>query len=967
MIAALGLLSPTATRAQSVAWGNVSGTVVNAAGQPVARALVTISEGGGSRGREATTDLSGRFAFSLLSPGTYELRAEALGFQPVVARGLTLMGGESPSIALRLNPAAPPVVTVDTIEIATAASMRWRPGGVLLERRDVSELPDRYDDLASVTELSSSWDPYQGALGLPSSMTVVVADGVPFRRAAHPLARSEYLGDAIFPRSALAAATVSDGAPDVEWSGAGGYVALATPSGTTSGATSLSAAWSGKPLWSSSELDVDPPSLMSIRGSGAASFAVGNNTSVFLGADALQDEAPLAPRVDDTVAPTLAGVDPTLIATLSSPGRDRASRYSVVARADVQQSETTRFFGRALVAYSLREFEGPGPAILARDAAMPEESLDFSFASGLVWSNRPGLDFELRAGVSRSSRTFDPANAGFPAAMLAGSAATLGILSAGTGESSRTDFFLLPAAHFAVGGGQLKAGGTLRASAHEAEHDVPLELAYSDGPGLVAGRGFARALAAPSASYKTREVGAFARYDIQATPAVRVSVGARFDQERLPQSDVAQNTDWLDASGLANDTFPSKLNQFGMVGSLTWVPSPGGATRITSLVALQHGDVDSRAISELVSQDVGATSTRYAGTGLDWPGGSIPGSATPLPTLTLVGPDTRAPRSLLTSFGLSRRLATSWSARIEGSFRRTDFLMRRRNLNVPESPLATDPYGRDVFGTLQQDGSLVTATANDARRFIAFQEVWALDPDGWSEYRGVTFALDHSGPSRRFYASYTLSETTDNWIGASRGSPEAELDPLLPAAAGEWSEGTSDYDARHRVSAIASLGFGATTLSAAYRFRSGLPFTPGYRYGVDANGDGSFSNDVAFVEAGQVDPLLDSWPCLNDQVGGFAVRNSCRGPAEHAVDLRLSINVSSLGGRSVRLILDALDVIESKDGVIDSALLLVDPAGTITTSPGSVAIPLMLNPDFGRVIYPSTRGRQLRIGFRIGG
>jgi hypothetical protein len=314
---------------------------------------------------------------------------------------------------------------------------------------------------------------------------------------------------------------------------------------------------------------------------------------------------------------------------------------------------------------------------------------------------------------------------------------------------------------------------------------------------------------------------------------------------------------------------------------------------------------------------------------------------------------------------VSRRVAGGWSLHVEGTFRRTDFLMRRRNLNVSATALAVDPYGRDVFGTLQQDGSLVTATGADARRFSTFQEVWALDPDGWSEYRGVTLGLDQTASAWRLYASYTLSETTDNWIGASRASPEAELSPSLPSSVGDWSEGTSDFDARHRASAATSFTLGFATLSAAYRFRSGRPFTPGYRMGVDANGDGSFANDVAYVDATQVDPLLADWPCLSDQAAGFAVRNSCRGPAEHSLDVRLSIGLGRIAGRSASLVLDAFNLVEGADGVIDSALLLVDPTASITTSPGSVSIPVMANPDFGRVIYPSSRGRQLRIGFVV--
>jgi hypothetical protein len=53
---------------------------------------------------------------------------------------------------------------------------------------------------------------------------------------------------------------------------------------------------------------------------------------------------------------------------------------------------------------------------------------------------------------------------------------------------------------------------------------------------------------------------------------------------------------------------------------------------------------------------------------------------------------------------------------------------------------------------------------------------------------------------------------------------------------------------------------------------------------------------------------------------------------------------------------------------VDVALLLVDPWVIITTSPdgSTVTISFILNPDFGGTIYPTSRGRMIRVGFRIG-
>lgn len=433
----------------------------------------------------------------------------------------------------------------------------------------------------------------------------------------------------------------------------------------------------------------------------------------------------------------------------------------------------------------------------------------------------------------------------------------------------------------------------------------------------------------------------------------------------IPDSEPTANTAWLQASGLRNDVYPSAFGQLGATGMLTWDPSLDGSTRIFGTVSSHHGDLDPGALSQLFSQDGTATSTHFAGSGLDWPMSTLPGGATPETMLTLLGPDARAPRSTRGTVGLVRSLTSSWNLHVGAVYRRTDFLLRRRNLNRSAVPAALDPWGRYVFGTLAQDGALVSATAADVRRFAGFNEAWALDPDGWSEYWGMSGGLEYSSQSINLSVAYTRSETTDNWIGAASGLVDAELSPALPGL-DDWSEGTSDFDAPDRLVVTARTSLSLMTASAVYRLRSGLPFTPRYRTGVDANGDGSVRNDVAFVDATTVTQLLEDWKCLAESLGAFATRNSCRGPVSHGLDVRVSLDLGGVMGRRASLIVDGLDLIESKDGIIDDALLLVDPAGTITSGGGTVTIPFMVNPDFGDVIYPTSRGRMIRIGFRIG-
>lgn len=83
-------LSVTAdpTHAQSITSATISGSVRGSGELPVAQALVTITATTGVGDYQMTTSSAGAFLFGLVQPGSYELRIEALGYRPLVARTL---------------------------------------------------------------------------------------------------------------------------------------------------------------------------------------------------------------------------------------------------------------------------------------------------------------------------------------------------------------------------------------------------------------------------------------------------------------------------------------------------------------------------------------------------------------------------------------------------------------------------------------------------------------------------------------------------------------------------------------------------------------------------------------------------------------------------------------------------------------------------------------------------------------
>jgi len=222
-------------------------------------------------------------------------------------------------------------------------------------------------------------------------------------------------------------------------------------------------------------------------------------------------------------------------------------------------------------------------------------------------------------------------------------------------------------------------------------------------------------------------------------------------------------------------------------------------------------------------------------------------------------------------------------------------------------------------------------------------------------------------------ATYTWSRTKDNWFGARGDGAEAQFVPFADSTGrSAWAKGVSDFDVPHRIVLGGELRFpgrAGVRLAALYRWRSGYPFTPGFRDGVDANGDGSGRNDPAFVTdtvAGAAD-VVGGTACLRTQVGAFAERNSCRDPSASALDLRVAMALAHFGGHAAELMLDAFGVVRTGEDLYDHALYLVDPARSITTNPttGVTNVPLVANPNFGRTLVRRDPGAILRAGLKV--
>jgi hypothetical protein len=98
-------------RAQS-ATGKVQGTVLDPTGQPVANAQVSVL----GTGFNVLTDASGYYFFNHVPAGTYNLRAQFIGYQPAEVQGVRVLADQTLTVNFGLSGA----VTLEAIVVTAA-------------------------------------------------------------------------------------------------------------------------------------------------------------------------------------------------------------------------------------------------------------------------------------------------------------------------------------------------------------------------------------------------------------------------------------------------------------------------------------------------------------------------------------------------------------------------------------------------------------------------------------------------------------------------------------------------------------------------------------------------------------------------------------------------------------------------------------------------------------------------------
>lgn len=986
---ALWAIPPVSLSAQSLTAGQLRGLVLELDGSPVVAASVTLEDARGSAVRFLESDFRGSFSVALVAPGTYRLLVEQAGFQPVRLLNVQVAAGQATSVTARLERRPPPIDRV--VEVEAGGALAGMSSGRFVSAGDLALL-GRHRDLTGLSRIASELDGPRDARGglavsaggLPSRWSRLMVDGVEERLLRHPGLPAEPAATPAFSREAIDQAQVVTRPIDGEWRGAPG-VMIAAQSRRGAGPLRLS------PYLTVSSATLGAAALDNPADSSGSSLQAGvtlsgalipDTLAVFLQLDYQRLQQPTAfPWERDAasydgaagslrqlVSAIAADSFGTAAAAFVQPTLRTWQGLSALGRLDWRLSSATQMAIRAAGA----SFEERAPLVgqdLPNGAGVDLDGRDLAITAAVTTIGERSAN-ELRIGLTSARREYT-SQTPVSSTTLVREGVGFGVASAFPSTVSVTGLDFSDAFQITVDRHQFKAGVSATLSQYQQAWAWGTGGRWTFGGlddfGLATGD-WMQVTGVGQVDYDVSELGFFGQDIWQLSPDAQVLLGARYSRQSLPADRLAAPQAWVEATGVLVDSVPASTGGLAPRLGFVWNSRSQGTLIVRAGAGVHYGGVDPAVVAEALTFSGGAQVRRGQGDFDAWPAApsvaAAPWSAT---RLTLFSNTFRGARTFKADAGVTHALSGGTTLTVSGGYHHTDFLARRTDRNLG-SQSGTTQGGRPVFGRLVRQGGLVSPQPGSNRRFGTFDLVSGLVADGYSDYFELTADLERRVTrGLTVLASYTFSRTEDNTPGVLSADPADQLNPFPEGLNGaDWTEGRSDLDVPHRLSVgLSWMTSGRTpvTVGARYRLRSGLPFTPGFRPGVDLNGDGSGQNDPVFYGAVSG---LNLPGCSGAQGSGFAVRNSCRGDMVSALDLSVSAGLPIGSARRLALTIEAFNVMATATGLVDRAAVLVDPAGIFAVdAAGSVTIPYLANPDFGTLLSRRGDPRIVRVGLRL--
>jgi carboxypeptidase family protein len=119
---------------------DVTGTILDPLGAVVPSAKLTITEVASKKSREGESDAQGKFRFSGLAPGVYELAVAAVGFKPLVVAELKVAAKETANVEAILKQTLDQPIT-GIIDLPLQYPDTSKPGVTIFNEKMIRSLP----------------------------------------------------------------------------------------------------------------------------------------------------------------------------------------------------------------------------------------------------------------------------------------------------------------------------------------------------------------------------------------------------------------------------------------------------------------------------------------------------------------------------------------------------------------------------------------------------------------------------------------------------------------------------------------------------------------------------------------------------------------------------------------------------------------------------------------------------------
>jgi len=912
-IAAAG--APPAAAQATVNTASVSGRVFDAQGAVVPGAQVAARQVDTNVTTETLTDSAGRFRFSLLRVGPYEVTARLTGFNDATER-VTLGAASAFDLPLTLTvanlnasvevSAAPPVLETARTQIAGT-----------VPRTEINRLPlngRNFLDVALVvpgvsptnvasTQLFAETSAVPGpGLSINSQRNFsnsFIVDGLSANDDAAGLSGMPYSVDAVDQFQ-----VVTSGGQAEFGRALGGYINVVTRSGTNAAHGDVyeyfrNDAWNAANPLSGTTLPMDQHQF----GGSLGGPLVRNRTFYFANLEARRlDQSGLVTILPASVTAinaklTASGYPGSLITTGTYP--NPVDSENAVAKVDHQISGADQLSVR-YSQYNVTSQNSRGAGALSAPTSSANlDNVDRTIAvsNTFNWSART-LN-ETRAQVTYSDLQAPPSDPIGPAVAISG-IASFGTLSGSPTRRVNTLVELVDNVSHQAGAHALRAGvgGLYNDSTITYPRSIRGAYSFASLASFLAGTynnaGYAQTFGATEVSQTNPNVGVYVQDEWRAGSAVTLNLGIRYDLQFL-------------------ETIRTDTNNVSPRAGFAWTPTASHRTLIRGSAGAFYDRVPLRALANALlsaNNTADLSQLRQISVNLSPAQAGAPAFpnilGAPIPSVTLPNLTTMDPAM---QNGQSRQAGLEIEQQVG----------EHTTMSVGYQHLT----GRNLIISINQNVPSCVASGNNngCRPNPAYGNNSQYSPEARSSYDGLTLSfLQRPAGWGSYRVSYTLSKAMDNVGQFFFSSPIDPFDLMK-----DW--GRSDDDQRHRLvinGAINSPTGPARTprerlthgfqLSALVRYYSALPL--------------NITSGVTTVQGTAGRPIVN---------GEFIDRNSGVGPDFFSLDLR--------GSRTFR-ITDRLAL----EGLVE-AFNLTNRINVVTVNGnfGPGAYPTSPSPTFGQI------------------